>query len=329
MSLRPLGRGPCGASWVWASGPAPSLVRRSRDLAVRTRAWLAVFPCLAQAHSRAPRVPDSRHRWLPPCWAHRQPRWWARPPRLAWHRQQHSPPLRLHPQACPPSREPFSVLAPQTSSQTAEALQARIRDCRATRAARHPQNARRPKTRRLPRARSPRRSAPARRAKDRGAARRLPRQPPVAPKAPKPLRPQRPEARKTSPIEPMTRKSAGGPIGAGGCDISPSPPGRSSSGASESASGTKSWGTFDEPKPAMGADATVRSDDAVSDDAVIDVRDSTKGGIDENELREGGPECRRSCSKAMSSGTVASGRHSSRPSRQTSEYSLTAPASIL
>ena len=60
-----------------------------------------------------------------------------------------------------------------------------------------------------------------------------------------------------------------------------------------------------------------------------ELRESTNGGIDENEVRDGGPEWRRSYSRAMSSGTVASGRHSSNPSRQTSVYSLTALASIL
>ena len=64
-------------------------------------------------------------------------------------------------------------------------------------------------------------------------------------------------------------------------------------------------------------------------ESAIEVRESTNGGIDENEVRDGGPECRRSCSKAMSSGTVASGRHSSKPSRHTKVYSLTALASIL
>ena len=64
-------------------------------------------------------------------------------------------------------------------------------------------------------------------------------------------------------------------------------------------------------------------------ESAIEVRESTNGGIDENDVRDGGPECRRSCSKAMSSGMVASGRHSSKPSRQTKVYSLTALASIL
>ena len=124
-----------------------------------------------------------------------------------------------------------------------------------------------------------------------------------------------------------------GPSGAGGCDISPSESREPLSGCSASASGAKSTGAFcgTAPAGASGGEGGEGGEDTTAgiSDSVVEVRESTNGGIDENDDREGGPECRRSCNKAMSSGTVASGRHSSKPSRQTSVYSLTALASIL
>ena len=117
-----------------------------------------------------------------------------------------------------------------------------------------------------------------------------------------------------------------GPSAAGGCDISLSASGKPVSGCSASASGAKSTSaSCCKSSEAGGCDNGA----AGISDSAIEVRESTNGGIDENDVRDGGPECRRSCNKAMSSGTVASGRHSSKPSRQTSVYSLTALASIL
>ena len=113
-----------------------------------------------------------------------------------------------------------------------------------------------------------------------------------------------------------------GPSGAGGCESALSPTSKSTSGCSASASGSisSSAGAARCINPGIAAEG----EGSESETWV-----STKGGIDENEERGGGPECLRSCKSDISSGTVASGRHSSKPWRHTREYSLTAPASIL
>ena len=63
--------------------------------------------------------------------------------------------------------------------------------------------------------------------------------------------------------------------------------------------------------------------------SAIAVRDSVSGGTDEKVPAFGGLLARRAEINEINSGTVASGLHSAKSFRQTSEYSLTAPASIL